>query len=74
MTAMRRYLIVANRTLGGHHLITRIREALARGPCEFHVVVPVTDSSADDATASAQHRLDQQLARLAELDARARAS
>jgi PII-like signaling protein len=71
MTAMRRYLIVANRTLGGHHLVARIQEALAGGPCEFHVVVPVADGSAGDPTASAQHRLDQQLMRLAELGATA---
>lgn len=68
MTAMRRYLIVANRTLGGHHLIERIQHALATAPCVFHVVVPITDRSAA-ATADAQHRLDAQLARLADLDA-----
>jgi len=68
MTAMRRYLIVANRTLGGHHLIERIEAALAGGPCEFHVVVPVTDRSTA-ATDDAQHRLDAQLARLADLAA-----
>ena len=69
MTAMRRYLIVANRTLGGHHLIERIQHALSSGPCTFYVVVPVTDRSAADTTTDAQHRLDAQLTRLAELGA-----
>lgn len=71
MTGMRRYLIVANRTLGGHHLIGHIRDALAAGPCAFHVVVPVTDRSAEHATAVARDRLDRQLARLGELGATA---
>ena len=70
MTAMRRYLIVANRTLGGHHLIERIQGALAGGPCAFHVVVPVTDPSAE-AASDAQRRLDAQLTRLHELGATA---
>jgi len=39
---VRRYLIVANQTLGGEHLARAIRERLARGPCRFHVVVPAT--------------------------------
>lgn len=65
---MRRYLIVANRTLGGHHLIERIEAALAEGPCAFHVVVPVTDRAADAAEV-ARDRLDAQLRRLADLGA-----
>ena len=69
MTAMRHYLIVANRTLGGHHLIERIQHALDGEPCTFHVVVPVTDQSSADAEATAQYRLDGQLDRLAELGA-----
>ena len=39
---MRRYLIVANQTLLGDPLLARVRECLAAGPCEFHVVVPAT--------------------------------
>lgn len=39
---MRRYLIVANQTLLGEALLARVRECLAAGPCEFHLVVPAT--------------------------------
>lgn len=39
---MRRYLIVANQTLLGDPLLDRVRECLAAGPCQFHVVVPAT--------------------------------
>jgi hypothetical protein len=37
---MRRYLVVANRTLGGDHLIRAVRQRMHNGPCEFWVVVP----------------------------------
>lgn len=67
---MRRFLIVANRTLGGRHLIERIQAALASGPCAFHVVVPVTDTPSDEAI-EAQRRLGAQLALLDELGATA---
>lgn len=39
---MRRYLIVANQTLLGDLLLGRIRQCLASGPCQFHLVVPAT--------------------------------
>jgi hypothetical protein len=39
---MRRYLVVANQTLLGDPLLGRIRECLAAGPCQFHLVVPAT--------------------------------
>ena len=39
---MRRYLIVANQTLLGDPLLGRVKECLAAGPCQFHVVVPAT--------------------------------
>ena len=44
---MRRYLVVANRTLGGEHLAEEIRTRVAKArandeECEFHVLVPVT--------------------------------
>lgn len=39
---MRRYLVVANQTLGGPQLTLKIREAVARGPCTFHFLVPAT--------------------------------
>lgn len=38
---MRRILIVANRTVGGAELDAAVRQRLAEGPCEFHLVVPV---------------------------------
>ena len=38
---MRRYLIVAHRTLCGEHLIEKVKECRAAGDSEFHLVVPV---------------------------------
>jgi hypothetical protein len=66
---MRRYLVVANQTLAGANLMARIRELVAAGPCRFHIVVPATPPgehltwTEGEATAIAQHRLDQALAR-----------
>ena len=37
---MRRYLVVANRTLGGDHLIRAVRQRMRDEPCEFWVLVP----------------------------------
>jgi len=37
---MRRYLVVANRTLGGDHLIRAVRQRMHGEPCEFWVLVP----------------------------------
>jgi hypothetical protein len=42
VAAVRRYLVVANQTLGGPELIDAVCERLSAGPCEFHVVVPAT--------------------------------
>jgi hypothetical protein len=39
---MRRYLVVANQTLGGEELLAAIRERIAGGECHFHLVVPAT--------------------------------
>lgn len=39
---MRRYLIVANQTLGGDELVELIRKRAKSEPCEFFVVVPAT--------------------------------
>lgn len=39
---MRRYLVVANQTLLGEALLARVRECIAAGPCQFHLVVPAT--------------------------------
>jgi hypothetical protein len=38
---MRRYLIVAHRTLCGEHLIEKVKECRAAGESEFHLLVPV---------------------------------
>src|SRR4029453_9477395 len=42
---VRRYLVVANQTLGGEELWEVIRERVARGDCHFHLVVPATPAS-----------------------------
>lgn len=39
---MRRYLVVANQTLGGEPLLRAIRASRASGPASFHVLVPAT--------------------------------
>src|SRR5712692_2257490 len=71
---MRSYLVVANQTLGGEHLIVKARECMAAGPCRFHVLVPATPPSdhawtEGEARALAQARLDSALARFRELGA-----
>jgi hypothetical protein len=74
---MRSYLVVANQTLGGEHLIQRVRQCLAEGPCRYHVVVPATPAgelltwTEGKSTAIAQERLDRALARFRELGAEA---
>ncbi len=71
---MRSYLVVANQTLGGEHLMMKVRERMAAGACRFHVVVPATPPSdhawtEGEARALAQSHLDAALARLRELGA-----
>jgi hypothetical protein len=39
---VRRYLVVANQTLGGDQLLEKLRERMAAGPSHFHVLVPAT--------------------------------
>ena len=39
---MHRYLVVANQTLLGDALLARVKECLASGPCQFHLVVPAS--------------------------------
>lgn len=39
---MRRYLIVANQTLGADALAQSVADRVAAGPCEFWLVVPAT--------------------------------
>jgi hypothetical protein len=49
---MRRYLIVANQTLGGEQLTAKIDECVKAGPCRFYLVAPVTQTEASDRWAS----------------------
>lgn len=39
---MRRYLIVAHKTLGGTALLDAVRDRLTAGPSAFYIVVPIT--------------------------------
>jgi hypothetical protein len=72
---MERYLVVANRTLGGEHLVDELQSRLRAGPCRFHVVVPVTPVvehgswNEGHSRAEAQKRLDVALVRFRELGA-----
>jgi hypothetical protein len=67
--AMRRYLVVANQTLGGPHLTAKVQELISAGACNFHVLVPATPPghfatwTEGEALAVAQERLDAALAR-----------
>ena len=45
---MRRYLIVANQTLGGEQLTAKITECINAGPCRFYLVAPVTQTEVSD--------------------------
>ena len=45
---MRRYLVVANQTLGGEQLAAKLAECMHAGPCRFYLVVPVTNTEASD--------------------------
>ena len=74
---MRRYLVVANQTLGGEHLLQEVRKRLASEACDFYVLVPAT-APKDQATwtegqaaSIAQERLEAALARFRELGAEA---
>jgi hypothetical protein len=39
---MRRYLVVANQTLGGAALVEKLDGCMRAGPCRFYLVVPAT--------------------------------
>jgi nucleotide-binding universal stress UspA family protein len=39
---MRRFLVVANQTLGGEQFSSAVKERIATDECVFHVVVPAT--------------------------------
>jgi cell pole-organizing protein PopZ len=74
---MRRYLVVANQTLGGEHLAEKVRACLAVGPSRFHILVPATQPNdhavwtEGEAQAIATRRLERALARFRELGAEA---
>lgn len=70
---MRRYIVVAHRTLGGEHLIEELRRRRAADPfCTFHLIVPehhAQKTGWDDVAvrAEAQRVLAEMLERLAEM-------
>jgi hypothetical protein len=73
-TIMRSYVIVANRTIGGEHLVEKVRECLASGPCRFHLVVPIELPPGQNWTEGevldeAQKRLEAAASRFRELGA-----
>jgi hypothetical protein len=64
---VRRYLVVANQTLGGDHLLSLLRE-LSGQPSSFHVLVPATPPrdhlwTEGEARKIARRRLDDALER-----------
>jgi hypothetical protein len=66
---MRRYLVVAHRTLGGRHLLEHLEELRAQGPCRFHLLVPEEHPSDHvwseaEVRAAAHRRLQEGLDRL----------
>jgi hypothetical protein len=70
---VRRYLVVANQTLGSQRLRERIQAAMADGPSHFRLVVPASHPSGawsdGEVQALARRRLDSALAAFQELGA-----
>jgi hypothetical protein len=72
---MRRYLVVANQTLGGEHLAKTVGACQSAGPARFHIVVPATVPqdhavwTEGEAKALATRRLDAAVERFRELGA-----
>lgn len=70
---MRRYLVVAHKTLGGAHLFEHLHQLRAEDPhCRFHVIVPEQHPSDHAWTeggvhAAAAARLDEMLATMASM-------
>lgn len=70
---MAKILVVANRTLGGDHLLDVLRERIKAGECSIHVVVPAGPApeewlhSEEGDHAAAQARLDDALERFGQL-------
>ena len=69
---MRRYLIVAHRTLGGPHLLEEVlrRRDADGGRCAFHLLVPMQHGGATwtegSSTAAAERIVEEGIARFAE--------
>jgi hypothetical protein len=72
---MRDYLVVANQTLRGEHLLDELRRRIGQGPCRFHIVVPANRNppgwthTLDQARAIAQERLQEAIDQFAGLGA-----
>jgi PII-like signaling protein len=70
---MRRYLIVANKTLGGVQLLETVAERVRQGPAHFRVLVPVPPGDGpdayEDALREAQARLEVEVERLEQIGA-----
>lgn len=72
---MRRYLVVANQTLGGEHLRDKVRECVAVGPCHFHVLVPASPphdhltATEGQARQAAERRMEEAVATFRQLGA-----
>lgn len=69
---MRRYLVVAHKTLGGEHLVEHLRELRQEHPgCRFHLVVPEHHPDRNwtegEVRAAADRALDEMLGRLASM-------
>jgi hypothetical protein len=65
---MRRYLVVAHKTLGGDHLLEHVRSLRAEGPCRFMLLVPVEHPSdhmwtEGEVNVAARHKLQEGLDR-----------
>ena len=71
---MRRYLVVANQTLGAETLANRLRDLARHGPTSFYLVVPATPPrdhlwTEGEARATARASLDAAMVRFSGLDA-----
>jgi hypothetical protein len=72
---MRRYLVVANQTLGGEALLSKLEKLARDGPVSFHVLVPATHPQKQwtwtegEAMAIARRRLAEALERFGALGA-----
>lgn len=75
---MRRYLVVANQTVGGTHLTDLVSECVDEGECTFYVLVPASPAPAEWTHAhehdreAAQERLERALERFRGLGVSAR--